>query len=250
MATATPLSPSQEPEKPPMGLGGRLIGIFVSPTEAFTDIVNRPSLAWLAPLVLITIFAVVSSGLVIHRVGMEQIVRSQLAQSRMAQNLTPEQLEQAVERGVTIGKYQAYIAPLLFPFIGLLVIAGVFALMTNFVLGSEVKYGTLMSVTAYGMMPGLVLAILNIITMHLKDPADIDIRNIVASNLGLLVSAESSKVLHRLASSIDIFSFWQIALMALGIATAARFSYKKGLVAVVVPWLVWVLAAAGLSALF
>jgi len=233
-----------------MGLGGRLIGIFVSPTEAFTDIVNRPSLAWLAPLVLLTIFAVVSAGLVIRRVGMEQIVRSQLAQSRMAQNLTPEQLEQAVERGVTIGKYQAHIAPLLFPFIGLLVIAGVFALMTNFVLGSEVKYGTLMSVTAYGMMPGLVLAILNIITMHLKDPADIDIRNIVASNLGPLVSAESSKVLHRLASSIDIFSFWQIALMALGIATAARFSFGKGLVVVAVPWLVWVLAAAGLSALF
>jgi hypothetical protein len=236
-----------------MGLGGRLIGIFISPTETFADIVRRPSLAWVAPLVVLTILAAVSSGLVIHRVGMEQmeqIVRSQLAQSRMTQNLTPEQMERAVERGVTVAKYKAYIGPLLFPFIGLLIVAGVFALMTNFVLGSEVKYTTLMSVTAYGMMPGLVLGIVNIITIHLKKPADIDIQNIVVSNLGPLVSAESSKVLHRLASFIDLFSFWQIALMALGISIAARFSFGKGLVAVVVPWLVWVLAVAGLSALF
>ena len=73
---------------------------------------------------------------------------------------------------------------------------------------------------------------------------------ILAAGQGTRMKSDLPKVLHRLASSIDIFSFWLIALMALGIAAAARFSFKKGLVAVMVPWAVWVLAAAGLAALF
>src|SRR5512136_2371356 len=103
MASTTPAPmPQTEPEAPSMGVGGRLINIFISPTETFADIVRRPKLAWLAPLILLTIFAVVTAGLLIHRIGMEQIVRSELAKSSYADRLSPEQMERAIDRGVTI----------------------------------------------------------------------------------------------------------------------------------------------------
>jgi hypothetical protein len=247
-APAPPPAPQAEPRA--MSVPARLIGVFYSPTETFNDIVRRPRLAWLAPLIVLTIVAIVTSLLLVHRITLEQLVRSQIAKSSYAERMTPEQMEKAVERGVAIGKYQQYLGGLLAPAVLLLIYAGLFALMANFVLGAEVKYSTLLGTTAHGMMPGVVSSALMLVTVYLKDPADIDIQDVLLSNLGFLFSSESHKVLHRLASSIDIFSFWQIALMALGVAAAARFSFKKGLVAVMAPWAVWVFAAAGLAALF
>ena len=58
------------------------------------------------------------------------------------------------------------------------------------------------------------------------------------------------KALHSLLGSLDIFSFWTIALLSIGFAAAAR--VKKGQAAgvIVALWAVFILGKAGFAAIF
>jgi len=238
------------PETAPKGLSfpARVVGVLFSPTETFADIVRRP--AFIAPLVLLMLLALGAQLLITQRIGVEQVVRSQIANNPRVAQLTPEQQEQAIQQGLAIAKYSMYATPL-FSAVFFLAIAGLFLVIANFVLGGEVRYKTMFTVSLYGFMPGVVYTILAAITVRLKQPGDIDVRNLVpASNLGFLVDVEAHKALHRLAASMDVFSFWQLALLGIGIAAAARFSFKKGLAVVAIPWALWVLGALALSAIF
>ncbi|HSP95071.1 MAG TPA: hypothetical protein VLU06_11000, partial [Thermoanaerobaculia bacterium] len=74
--------------------------------------------------------------------------------------------------------------------------------------------------------------------------------DLLASNLGFLVPADSSKPLHSLLSSFDIFSLWSLVLFVIGFAAAAR--VKRGAAAgiIVTLWLVAVGLGVGWNAIF
>lgn len=245
MATADPIPVADAPAK---SFPARVIGVLVSPTEAFADIVRKPS--FIAPLILMTLFAMGNSMLIMKRVGVEQIVRTQMAQNPRTADMPADQREQAIETGAKFAKIGMIVAPLFVPTLMVLAVSGILLMFANFILGGDAKYRTLLSVTAYGFVPSLIAVILGAAIMFAKDPADIDIQNLVASNLGPLVDATSHKALNRLLQSFDIFSFWMIAVLACGISAAARFSYKKALLAVLMPWGLYVLGATALKAIF
>lgn len=238
-----PAAPEQ-----PKGAVERIFGVFFSPGETFQDIARRPS--FVAPLVILILFALGTSIAITQRVGLETIVRQQIEANPRFADMPAEQRDRAIQAGITFGRVSIYLFPTLGVAASVLVIAGVLLLMANFVLGAEASFKSLFATTAHASLVGCVVAVLAIITVLLKDPADIDLQNIVTSNLGPLFDPASHKVLNRLASSIDLFSFWQIALQALGVSAAAKVSFKRGLIAVVIPWAVWVAGAVGLRAIF
>src|ERR1022692_1608204 len=68
---------------------------------------------------------------------------------------------------------------------------------------------------------------------------------------GLQFESDVIWILYSLASSFDLFSFWTILLLAVGISVAARkFALSKALVAVVLPWGVLVVVKAAWTNLF
>lgn len=227
----------------------RLIGVFISPGETFADIARAPS--FLVPLVLVTVTSVSFSALLVNRIGMDTIVRQQMMKNPRMADLPKDQIEQAVERGVKIGGFFTYVGPLVFVPVGILIVAGVLLAMVNFVFGATARFKQVFGMVAHAWIPpSLTVSILGAVILFLKDPADVDMQNLVAANLGVVVSAETSKFLHRMATSIDLFSFWQIALLAMGLSAVTKFNFSKSLVAVVIPWALWVLGAAGLAAAF
>jgi hypothetical protein len=150
--------------------------------------------------------------------------------------------------GAKYAKYGFFFVPFFLP-IWMLVLAGVLFMMSNFIFGGSATYKQLFAVAAHAQMPGIILGLLSVVVLFLKDPADIDVQNLVTSNLGPLISAETSKVGHRLAMSMDLFSFWQMFLLGKGISASARLSFAKGLMAVMIPWLLYVLVVTGLAAM-
>jgi hypothetical protein len=180
---------------------------------------------------------------------MEQLIRSQIEKSPRAAQMSAEQMDQAVAIGLKFAKFGVYATPVI-SVVVFLAIAGILLGIANFVFSAEAQYKTMLAVTAYSFMPGIVNAILATVIVFLKQPSDIDVQNVVASNLGFLVDADAHKALHRLASSMDLFSFWQLALLGIGIAAATRFSFKKGLTIALIPWALWVLGAFALASLF
>jgi hypothetical protein len=132
-----------------------------------------------------------------------------------------------------------------------LAIAGVLLLVCK-MMGASLGFKQMFAIASYAMLPGLISSILTIIVIFIKNPEDFNLQNPLAFNLGAFLEPppNSSKALYSLATSIDLFSFWTILLLAVGISVAARkFPFSKALVAVVMSWVLLVLVKAGWAGL-
>lgn len=98
------------------------------------------------------------------------------------------------------------------------------------------------------------MMLLAILFMFVRDPDTLELNPAknVASNLGILVSEKAHPVLNSILGSVDLFSFWTIALLSIGFAAVSdrKLTTKKSATMVVLLWAVWVLVKAGWSALF
>jgi len=244
--TSTLASP---PPPPKVNHVARLLGVFHSPGETFADIAKTPTF-WL-PMLVVMIFTMVTSQVVVRRIGLENLVRQQIMKNPRAAEMSKAQMDAGVEMGVKIGSVTTWLNPL-FVAIGMAIIAGILLLMSNFVFGGTATYKQLMAVTAHGWVPSAVVGgILGTAVVFMKsDPSEIDVENLLVTNLGVIISAETSKFLHRFATSMDLLSFWQIFLLGTGISACSKtVSLGKGIAAVVIPWMLYVLVVSGFAAM-
>ena len=96
-----------EPEVPAQSFPERLMGVFISPGETFEDVARKPGF-W-APLITFVIGSVAVVETMLWKIGMERIVRMQLAQSSRASSMSPEDLDQAVPPGASYGAIIAHV---------------------------------------------------------------------------------------------------------------------------------------------
>ncbi len=235
------------PAPPALSFPQRVIGVFVTPLETFADIARRP--AFIAPVILLMLSSFAVTYTISKRIGVEAIVEREFANNPRLADMPSERREQAMATATTFARYAMFASPIIFLPLSILIISGVLLAMGNFVMGGEAEYKQMLAVTAYGMLPGVLYALLAIVLVFIKNPADFDVQNMAATNLALLFDAAEHRVLHRLGASLDLFSFWQIFLLGTGVAAATRISRAKGIIAVAIPWALWVLGAAGLAAL-
>ncbi len=232
-----------------MSEAGRLTGVFFEPKKAFADIGARPT--WIVPMLMVIVAALAYTYLCGQHVGWERIVRKSMENNARVQSLTPEQREQAVARGAQFGAVIGYVASVAGTPLTIALFAAVL-LLTSRIMGGQLTYGQLFAINSYAGLTGLVFVILSIVVLFLKPPDDFDIQNPLFFNIGsFLDPASTPKALYALAGSIDLFSFWRIALLAIGLSAAARtFPFGKALAAVVMPWALLVAAKVGWAAAF
>jgi hypothetical protein len=228
----------------------RLAGVYFDPGRTFTDIAARPR--WWPPIVLMIIAGVAMMYSYSQHVGWERMARQQIESNSRTANLPVEQREQAIARSAQFTPYFVYGAAVLGSPVSILITAVILMAAMNTLFGAGVVFRKAFAVTAYAMLPGLLMAILAIVVMFLKSPEDFDLQNPLAFNLGAFVSAESAKWLKSLLSSFDLFTFWNMALLATGFAAAAtkRLTWSKALTGVVACWVIWVLLKVGSTAIF
>ncbi|MGA2040552.1 MAG: Yip1 family protein [Bryobacteraceae bacterium] len=232
-------SPAVEPAPAGMGEFSRISGVFFDPKKTFEDIAKRPT--WIVPVVLIMIFALAVSMTMGQRIGWERIVRHGMEASSRAQQMTPEQREQGVAMGVKIASIMAYVGILFVPVV-YVIMAGVLALMA-LILSAGIRFKQIFAVVSYSCLVSLVSSILTVVVIFLKNPDEINIQNPLAFNPAAFMDPDKNKFLYSLATSLDLFSFWTILLMAVGLKAAAgkKLSFGGALFAVVLPWAVYVL---------
>jgi hypothetical protein len=243
-------SPAIEP--PPAGIGefSRLTGVFFDPKKAFDDIAKRPT--WLVPVVLLIIAGLAVSLTISQTVGWERVVRQGMETSSRAQQMTPEQREQAVAMGTKFASIMAYTAVVLVPAF-FAIMAGVLLGVASGIFSAGLRFKQVFAVVSYASLTGLISSILTIVVLHLKNPEEINVQNALAFNPAAFMDPNtSSKFLYSLATSLDLFSFWTILLMAVGLKAAAgkKLTFATAVFAVVLPWAVYVLAKSTLAGLF
>jgi len=235
---------------PPLGEVGRITGVFLDPKKAFGDIAARPS--WIVPVVLLILAYLAFMYCFTTHVGWEHSMRQAMESNSRMQQMDPQQRENAIQMQLKFAPIGAYVVGPIVIVVIALATAGVLLLVCK-MMGASLGFKQMFGISAYAMLPGLISSILAIIVIFIKNPEDFNLQNPLAFNLGAFLEPppNSSKALYSLATSIDLFSFWTILLLALGISVAAKkFPFSKALVAVVVPWVLVVLIKAGWASLF
>jgi len=174
-------------------------------------------------------------------------MRQQIEASSRTRDLSPEQKEQIIEQQVRFAPIFGYVFGVVGWPIIVLVVAGVFLFVFNVLLGTQLVYRQVLAVTSYSMLPQAVGGVLALVLLFIKDPADFDLQNPVASNIGAFLDPNTVPAwLVGLGSSLDLFVFWSLLLLATGLAAAARkLAWAKALTWVVATWAVWLVVKLG-----
>ncbi len=238
------------PEPASIGTFGRVTGALFSPKQTFADIARRPG--WIAPIVLLSLLSVTLTAVFSQRVGWRSFLERQFANNKRMEQMTPEQREQALDQALKFAPISGYVFGVVGTLIVALILAGILLGVFNVLASAGTNFKTSLGIVSHAWMPLAVSLVIGIIVLFLKSPETVDLEHLVASNLGAAVSDESPKWLMTLASSVDLFTFWTIALMAIGFSAANPKKIKVGSAAayIVLLWAVYVLVKAGWTAIF
>jgi Yip1-like protein len=232
---------------PRLGEFSRIIGVFFEPAKAFEDIAARPR--FVVPLVLVTLMTLGYMAAFSQRVGWERMIRQRIEQSPRAAQLSEEQKEQQIAMSARLVSIGGYAGVLVVPAFYLLESAVLLGIVTG-ILAAPVKFKQVFAVICYSGLVALISVPLSIAVMFLKDPDDFNMQNPLLFNPGAFMDPlSSSRFLYSLASSIDLFSFWTIFLIATGLKAAGgkKLSFASALTAVIVPWGIYVLGKSVLA---
>jgi len=229
---------------------GRITGVFWEPGPVFENLAAVPR--WWVPLILAIILAVIYVASFGEIVGWDTFLEQELAANSRVQQLPAEQQQQIIQQQKGFVGIFSYGGALLGTAGTLLVISGVLLLCFKISGAGELSFRQAFSVTTYSWLPFSLYQVLSIIALYFTNPADFNLRNPLPFNVGWFLDPASSPAwLVSALTSIDIFSFWVMALMALGFSAAARkIGYGKAFSEIFFVWLGYVIVKAGWAALF
>ena len=227
-----------------------LLDVFVAPGEAFRDIVARPR--FLAPLALAVGLGLAFTAVWITKVDPVEFMRNQMEESGALERIDPAQRGDVLAGQAKVFKALAWVGPLVFAPLMYAAMAGLFYVVFRFFYGAEVTFLQSIAIVAWTFAAfGLLTTPLILLVMSLKGDWNIDPQSAIqASVAGLLDKSSTSRPLYSLAGSLDLFSFWAMALLSIGYAAAMRTRATTAAWGIVIPWACWVLGKAALSALF
>jgi hypothetical protein len=225
-----------------------LLQIFYSPGEVFDRVRERGT--WLPPMLAMFVIGLISGATLGSMVSMGAIVRKQLeANPQMVEKLGPEGIEKIANNPMY--KSLWYIGAIAGP-ITVVVVAGIF-LGGLSIAGGRATFKQVLGATAYAWFPFsvLVTAMTIMIVSLSADRADLNFKNLVATNIGAFLDPQTtSKPLYSIASSLDLLSFMLIGLLGYGLSKVSKSPMGTCLGIVVVVWAVYILGKAGAASLF
>jgi hypothetical protein len=219
-----------EPEPAPQSFFARLTGVWFSPGETFAEIGRAPRV--LVPILVLMIMGSVTAYLIVDRIGVINVFRPGIEQSVASGRMSPEQGEQQLQ-AMSNGP-MATVIKVMFPVIGLvqslimaLILVGLAKLITM-LMGGDNSFKPLFSVSLFTLLgTGIVSTIILITVLYLKPPEEIDINNMLGSNLAALLTVAVGKdglpkFIMSLARWVDVFAIWMITLLAIGYGAVTK----------------------------
>jgi len=201
------------------------------------DIVRKPS--WIVPVAILTFLSVLVCISINQRTNWRDFISQQIEKSSRASQLSPEQKEQQIDAGAKYAPYATYIFGIPGAFVLVLIVALIMMGAYNLLAGANVNYTTSLGIVSHAFVPSIISSVIFLLILYLKAPGTVDLENPVATNIGAFLPEDSAKWLAKLYTSIDIFSFWTLVLIAMGFA-AANSKKLKGSRAYTIAFTVWV----------
>ncbi len=245
-APVLPESPAPVPQTAPLSQGARILDTFIAPSKTFADI--RRSAQWWLPFLLMTI---VGWGLVYvaeQKIGLQKMVENDLQarpkQEAQFEKLAPEQRQKQVQfTGVIY-----YVAIPLVTLLIWLIMAGLQFGTFKFGANADISFAKSLAVVAYAGLPMALRQLLAIFSVLAGASADgFTLNNPIASNPGYFMNPADNPFWYFIASQVDVFLLWVLALTAIGFSTAGKVKLGTSF-AIVIGW--WVVITLALAAIF
>lgn len=242
-------SPTDTPDSVALTPVERVINTFIEPSKTFQDIKRNRS--WWLPFVILVVLGWIFCFTAVQHVGWENLTTNVLkSQPRNAERLdkaTPAQAAQmlsitkAFMEGFMIGTPAVV---LIFNAFFALLLWGGFA----FVLGGTTTYAEMFTVAIFAALPNALNSIISIVTAVVAEPQTYNLNLPSPSNLAYFLGSDAPHWLIVLGTSLDVFSLWSLVLAGFGAAIVSRVKPARGILLVLVVWLVYVLIKTGIAA--
>jgi hypothetical protein len=242
LLTDEPVVPTAQPK---LSAWSRLVKAVYEPSAVFEDIAIKPS--WALVLVMFILLSVFTQVIAIQHLDMEATIMSRLEKRNV--EFSEEQMNRAMQQGQKFAYIGPAVSIVIIP-LGMAVLAGIFLVAIRLV-GGETDFPRTFSAMLHAYWPAsLVSTVIAIpLLMRLGKLPQSALQNIVKSNLGAFMAPDAPRWLRALGGSIDVFNIWIIVLMILAASTIGRISRGKAAVAVLLPWLIFLLLKVGGAAL-
>jgi hypothetical protein len=227
-----------ETQEVKMGFVARISGIFFEPRKVFNFLNLKPS--WFFAFLLILLIGVVLAEITLPQ---NLLLQKQIVSQSPRISSTPGVLDKMTE--ITTGKrISTIVSEIIKVFIGLMLLTSFVYFLCNIILGGDSSYKRVLSVVTYTSFVPTLGAILKTPLILAKNSADIQ------TSLALLMpGGDFTKIRYMLLGALEIFSIWQIILIALGVTVLYKFSMTKAIVATLIGWAILVFIGIGLGVL-
>ena len=255
----TPVQATPAEEVKPMSFSDKLVGVFASPSELFDNVRQTPptSSNWVVPTLILVVVGVIMAYLMtsnpvlsdqMKRMASEQMekgLQKQIAAGKMTQEQANQARDQMAGMGQTGTMIFSYASAIIGPFFALFLGGLVFCLLGKGVMMATVPYMKVVEVVG---LTFFIATIESVVTTILA----IGMSSMFASpSLALFISDFSlENKMHLLAASVNVFTFWTLAVTGIGLARLFQKDTPKVLVLIFALWVLWtIFKVFGLTAL-
>ena len=246
---AMPPTLAPEPEPAKTSLIARLLNVFAVPGEVFDEIkasAHSPA-NWLVPAIVGCAVGVISVFIVLSQPAIEQQIREKQQQAmdkqfdKMVQagKLTRDQADRQKEMaekfmGPTMMKLSGAVAAAIWSFARVFLWGLVLWLLGLWLL--RVRFSYLKALEIAGLA-GMIGALGTIVKLLLQ----VNLSNLTSSpSLAIVVKDFDPKnPWHMVLAGLNVFDFWQVAAMALGLSRLARVPFARAGFAVFGVWVLF-----------
>jgi len=227
------------------GFFQNLIDLYFAPSAAFTRIVRKP--AFLVPGILLMVLSLAFFAFWVQKVDAHAFMTTQIEEGPWADRIPPERKAEIIEQQAEGFAKWGWINVAVFTPLMLLVTGGLLFVVFRFFYASDATFKQALAIVAWTFLAaGLVTQPLTLAVMALKGDWNINPHDALQANLGLLLDPDTAaKPLLSFLSSLDLFSFWMMFLLAIGFGIASRKSMGSALWGVAIPWAIFVLGKVG-----
>ncbi|MFH1852869.1 MAG: YIP1 family protein [Candidatus Neomarinimicrobiota bacterium] len=229
----------------------RMFNVFFAPAEAFADLAGERDWKniWI-PLIILALVGMISTAILRDLTvdfQLERIEKMIANNERIPEERKEAVLEQQYQRITDPGpvaQIMTWGAALLVTPLRVAFMALIALLVGNFIMGGDARYGQLLALSGYVYLLTILELIVKIPLMLSKWDME------VYTGLGLLGIGEFGDFSFHFLAGLDIFAFWRIILIAIGMGIIYRKGTRPFLIAMTIVWLVLVAVNAGLGAAF
>jgi Yip1-like protein len=235
---------------PAHGFLQHVTGLLFSPREEFPSIVARPRF-WL-PLTVWLVLSVAFTAIWLQKVDAREFMRAQIAESGRADKIPPGQMEQVIDTQSGFLKPISWASAILAPAVIVLVVAGLYLFVFRFFFAGNVTFAQSLAIVAWSDFVVVLVSLpLVLAVLVMKGDWNVNPQDALQANLAMFLDkATASKVLYKLAESVDLFSAWTIWLLSTGYGVATRRTTGAAAAGVIGLWAIYVLGKVALAAIF